>query len=79
MKIGIITAMSSEQKQVEQLLANKKEYVEGPFQYTEGTIQNNTVILMKCGIGKVNAAAGTVELIRTFTPIALSAPVWREA
>ena len=28
MKIGIITAMSSEQKQVEQLLANKKEYVE---------------------------------------------------
>ena len=42
MKIGIITAMSSEQKQVEQLLANKKEYVEGPFQYTEGTIQNNT-------------------------------------
>ena len=56
MKIGIITAMSSEQKQVEQLLANKKEYVEGPFQYTEGTIQNNTVILMKCGIGKVNAA-----------------------
>ena len=33
MKIGIITAMSSEQKQVEQLLANKKEYVEGPFQY----------------------------------------------
>ena len=44
--------MSSEQKQVEQLLANKKEYVEGPFQYTEGTIQNNTVILMKCGIGK---------------------------
>ena len=60
--------MSSEQKQVEQLLANKKEYVEGPFQYTEGTIQNNTVILMKCGIGKVNAAAGTVELIRNFHP-----------
>ena len=23
---------------------------------------------MKCGIGKVNAAAGTVELIRTFQP-----------
>ena len=26
MKIGIITAMSSEQKQVAQLLENKKEY-----------------------------------------------------
>ena len=66
MKIGIITAMSSEQKQVAQLLENKKEYTEGPFQYTEGSIRNNTIILMKCGIGKVNAAAGTVELIRTF-------------
>ena len=68
MKIGIITAMSAEQKQVEQLLDNKKEYAEGPFLYTEGTIQNNTIILMKCGIGKVNAAAGTVELIRNFHP-----------
>lgn len=56
MKIGIITAMSSEQKQVAQLLENKKEYTEGPFQYTEGSIRNNTIILMKCGIGKVNAA-----------------------
>ena len=60
--------MSSEQKQVAQLLENKKEYTEGPFQYTEGSIRNNTIILMKCGIGKVNAAAGTVELIRTFQP-----------
>ena len=48
MKIGIITAMSSEQKQVAQLLENKKEYTEGPFQYTEGSIRNNTIILMKC-------------------------------
>lgn len=68
MKIGIITAMSSEQKQVAQLLADKKEYAEGPFRYTEGTIGRNTLILMQCGIGKVNAAAGTVELIRTFQP-----------
>lgn len=60
--------MSLEQKQVSQLLSGKKEHAEGPFQYTEGTIGGNTVILMKCGIGKVNAAAGTVEMIRTFGP-----------
>ena len=42
MKIGIITAMSSEQKQVAQLLANKKEYAEGPFQYTEGSDSETT-------------------------------------
>lgn len=68
MKIGIITAMGSEHKQVAQLLENKKEHTEGVFQYTEGTIGRNTVVLMRCGIGKVNAAAGTVELLRTFRP-----------
>ena len=68
MKIGIIVAMSSEYKQVAQLLENKKEYTEGIYEYTEGTIKNNTIILTKCGIGKVNAAVGAVELIRTFQP-----------
>ena len=68
MKIGIITAMSSEHKQIALLLENKKEHTEGIYPYTEGTIRNNTIILTQCGIGKVNAAAGTVELIRNFQP-----------
>ena len=52
MKIGIITAMSSEQKQLANQLTDKTEHREGPFAYIEG----------------VNAAAGTVELIRNFQP-----------
>ena len=68
MKIGIITAMSSEQKQLANQLDNKTERKEGPCTYTEGTIKNNTIILMQCGIGKVNAAAGAVEMIRNFAP-----------
>ena len=68
MKIGIITAMSSEQKQLANQLENPTERKEGPFTYTEGTIKNNTSILMQCGIGKVNAAAGAVEMIRNFAP-----------
>ena len=68
MKIGIITAMSSEHKQVAQLLEDKKEHTEGIYAYTEGKIKNNTIILTQCGIGKVNAAAGAVELIRNFQP-----------
>ncbi|WP_072531231.1 5'-methylthioadenosine/adenosylhomocysteine nucleosidase [Bacteroides ilei] len=68
MKIGIITAMSSEQKQLASQLENRTERTEGPFTYIEGTIRKNTVILMQCGIGKVNAAAGSVELIRNFQP-----------
>lgn len=68
MKIGIITAMSSEQKQLANQLENPTERKESPFTYTEGTIKNNTIILMQCGIGKVNAAAGAVEMIRNFAP-----------
>ena len=68
MKIGIITAMSSEQKQLANQLENKTERKEGPFTYIEGNIKQNTIILMQCGIGKVNAAAGTVELIRNLQP-----------
>ena len=68
MKIGLITAMSSEQKQLANQLENPTERKEGPFTYTEGTIKNNTIILMQCGIGKVNAAAGAVEMIRNFAP-----------
>ena len=68
MKIGIITAMYSEQKQLANQLENPTERKEGPFTYTEGTIKNNTIILMQCGIGKVNAAAGAVEMIRNFAP-----------
>ena len=60
--------MSSEQKQLANQLDNKTEHREGPFSYIEGTVKNNTHILMQCGIGKVNAAAGTVELIRNFQP-----------
>ena len=68
MKIGIITAMSSEQRQLANQLTEKTERSEGAFNYIEGKIRNNSVVLMLCGIGKVNAAAGTVELIRNFAP-----------
>ncbi len=60
--------MSSEHKQIAQLLVDKKEYKDGPFDYTEGKINNNTIILMKCGIGKVNSAAGTTDMIHIFRP-----------
>ena len=68
MKIGIITAMSVEHDQVVGLLHDKKEIVSGPFKFTEGRAGENTLVLMQCGIGKVNAAAGAVELINRFTP-----------
>ena len=58
MKIGIITAMSSEQKQLANQLTEIKESSKGPFSYIEGKINSN----------EVNAAAGTVEMINNFQP-----------
>ena len=45
MKIGIILAMSSEYKEVAQLLEEKKEHTEGIYSYTEGKMKTNTIIL----------------------------------
>lgn len=68
MKIGIITAMQSEEAQIKKLLTDAHEEKRGPFRYTTGNIGRNEIILTQCGIGKVNAAAGAVELIHNFHP-----------
>lgn len=68
MKIGVITAMSTEHRQIAALLDNKKQSTEGRLNFVEGTMGNNSIVLMECGIGKVNAAIGTVELIRHYAP-----------
>ena len=68
MKVGVIAAMSTERKQIAQLLTDKKEKAVGNFQFIEGRMGVNTVILMESGIGKVNAAIGVVEMIHAYTP-----------
>ena len=68
MKIGVITAMSSEYKQLAALLKNSTEIQGDIFNYIKGEMNQHEIILMQSGIGKVNAAAGTVELIRNFAP-----------
>ncbi|MBP5377790.1 MAG: 5'-methylthioadenosine/adenosylhomocysteine nucleosidase [Bacteroidaceae bacterium] len=68
MKIGILTAMNVEYKQLVRLMENKAEIRSGIYTYTLGNIAGNDIILLQCGIGKVNAAIGTAELIKTFSP-----------
>ena len=68
MKIGIIAAMSNERKQIVSLLSDAREIKRGAFTFTEGEISGNEVILMESGIGKVNAAIGASELIRSYSP-----------
>ena len=68
MRIGIISAMDSEHRQLSERLSDKRETVEGKFRYVEGRVGGNESILTQCGIGKVNAAVGAAELIRRYRP-----------
>lgn len=68
MKTGILVAMGAEYDQLARLMENKAEVKSGLFTYTLGSIAGNDIILRQCGIGKANAAIGTSELIRTFSP-----------
>ena len=44
---------------------------ENNIEYLVGYVGKNEIILRQCGIGKVNAAVGTAELIRSFAPDAI--------
>ena len=71
MKIGVLTAMTSEYEQLAALLADVQKCEQGGISYLVGRISSNEIILRQCGIGKVNAAIGTAELIRSFAPDAI--------
>lgn len=71
MKIGVLTAMASEYEQLAGLLSGAESCERGGISYLIGRISSNEIILRQCGIGKVNAAVGTAELIRSFSPDAV--------
>ena len=48
-----------------------RETSEHGFTFVTGTSGANTVVMMQCGIGKVNAAMGAAELISLFGPDAV--------
>jgi adenosylhomocysteine nucleosidase len=68
MTLGILTAMQSEHDLLASLLENKHTKQINNFSYLHGTLGTHEVILLQCGIGKVNAAIGTVELIKNYAP-----------
>ena len=71
MRIGVLTAMTSEYEQLASLLGSVNECEKDGFRYLVGTLGDNEIVLRQCGIGKVNAAIGTAELIRSFSPDAI--------
>ena len=60
MKIGVIIAMDIEYRQMHDALGGDT-----------GRLGNNEIVLWQCGIGKVNAAVGTMRLIQEHHPDAI--------
>jgi len=68
MKIGLIVAMEKELRQLQSLL---EDVVRCDGSFVSGRMGENEIVLMQCGIGKVNAALGASELIRRCGPDAI--------
>ena len=71
MKIGVLTAMTSEFEQLAAMLDGVVKCERNNIGYLVGRVGKNEIILRQCGIGKVNAALGAAELIRAFSPDAM--------
>jgi len=68
MKLGIIVAMDKEFEQLKAILAHSQTEHFNHKDFVSGQLGEKTVILQQCGIGKVNAAIGAVEMINRFHP-----------
>lgn len=68
MKIGIIGAMDEEVAILKEKIQNREDVTIGKSEFSIGKIDSIDVVLLKSGIGKVNAAVGTTLLLDHFKP-----------
>lgn len=71
MKVGIVIAMDKEFQRVRELLIGAEDIEVEGRKFVTGRIGENDIVLLQCGIGKVNAAIGATELIDRFNPDAV--------
>lgn len=66
--IAVIAAMDKEASLLKAMLADVNEKQTGGMSFYEGNFRSHRLILARCGIGKVCAAAAAVELINAWHP-----------
>lgn len=66
--LGILTAMSVEYNQLANMMEKSVEVKAGKHSYLVGQIGSHRVVLVQCGIGKVNAAMCSTLLIQRYQP-----------
>lgn len=68
MKIAVIGAMEEEVRILREKLEQKKTETVAGCEFTVGELSGHEVILLKSGIGKVNAAMSTTILLERYKP-----------
>ncbi|MEH7884314.1 5'-methylthioadenosine/S-adenosylhomocysteine nucleosidase [Bacillus sp. JJ1609] len=68
MRVGIIGAMDEEVELLRSKLIDREDTSLAGTEFYQGKIDSLEVVLLKSGIGKVNAALGTALLIEKFKP-----------
>jgi len=69
--IGIIGAMAPEMALLGEALKGVREQTAAGMRFRLGTLEGKEVVLLQCGIGKVNAGIGAALLIELFHPKAI--------
>jgi adenosylhomocysteine nucleosidase len=67
--IGIIGAMEEEIALLRSFMENTRNVCFGSFKFIAGKLEGRDVALLRCGIGKVQAAAGCAILIEKYKPV----------
>jgi adenosylhomocysteine nucleosidase len=65
-KIGVIGAMDEEVSYLKGLIENKKTTEVADMEFCEGTLDGKKVVIVQCGMGKVNAGICANTLINEF-------------
>ncbi|MCP8967254.1 5'-methylthioadenosine/S-adenosylhomocysteine nucleosidase [Ectobacillus ponti] len=68
MRIAVIGAMEEEVRILRNQLENAETETVAGSEFTKGTLNGHEVILLKSGIGKVNAAMATTILLERYRP-----------
>jgi len=69
--LGIIGAMAPEMEILWKALRGVTERVAAGMTFRSGTLEGKDVVLLQCGIGKVNAGIGAALMIELFHPTAV--------
>ena len=65
-KVGVIAAMQEELHILKESIKEATHHEYGQYEFIEGKINNQEVVIVQSGIGKVNASIATVLLIQEY-------------